>query len=935
MGEDGLRGGKDGGALAGQAVEGAGGRQALDLSPVEQARVDPLGEIVEGLERPVRLALLHQSRHRLLADAFERAERIPHLAVLDREIGPAGIDVGRQQLDAAAADILGEQGQFVGLRHVEAHRRGEEFGRMMRLQPGGLIGDQGIAGGVALVEAIARELVDQIEQFPGLGRTNIVARAALDEARPLGVHLRLDLLAHGAAEQIGFAQRVAGEHLRRLHHLFLIDEDAVGFLEHVLEHRMRVSERDAGILAVAEQRDVVHRPRPVERHQCNDVAEAGRPHPGQRPPHTFRFQLEHPDRVAALEQFVDRRVVQGQRQEIHLDPALSQQPLAFLQHRQSLQTEEVELHQSGCLDIFHVELGDRHVRARVAVERHQLVKRAVGDDDAGGVGRAVAGQALELHRQVEQALDVLVAAIFGDQLGHAGQRPTVLVAGAAEAALQRPRVGRVVGHQLRQPVDLAIGHLQHPAGILEHRPRLQAPEGDDLGDPVAAVFLLNVGDDLVAVGFAEIDVEVGHRHAFRVEEALEQQIQFDRVEVGDGQRPGDHRPRPRAAPRPYRNVVGLGPLDEVGDDQEVTGEPHADDDVELELQAIRIDLRVFAKPAFKPFLQPRLRVAPQLLILVIAEPWQDRAAAGGGDSAAQGDDGGIGDRLGQVGEQMPHGFAVLEPCLGRGGRPLGGLDIGRIGDAQHGVVRRMELALEILGRIGGDQRQVERISEIDQPLLGGLLDGVAAPAELDIEALREQAGEPLGIGPRLVILAVGEQAGHGALPARGQRDQAVGGAAERREEDVRLFLRRAVEVRLRHQFAEIVVAGFVLGQQHQPVEHPRRADLRRAGDGEQRTDDRLHAFGLGGVGERHGGVEAVAVGQSDGRETEPFGLLGDRLGLNRPFEHAEAGKDSKRDKRRGGHAFDYGIGGPRMEAQPKHLSPANVRPSDPAASRPT
>ena len=64
----------------------------------------------------------------------------------------------------------------------------------------------------------------------------------------------------------------------------------------------------------------------------------------------------------------------------------------------------------------------------------------------------------------------------------------------------------------------------------------------------------------------------------------------DRVEVGDGQRPGDHRARARAAARPDRNVVGLGPLDEVGDDQEVAGEPHADDDVELEIEAVAIDL---------------------------------------------------------------------------------------------------------------------------------------------------------------------------------------------------------------------------------------------------------------------------------------------------------------------------------------------------------
>ena len=97
-------------------------------------------------------------------------------------------------------------------------------------------------------------------------------------------------------------------------------------------------------------------------------------------------------------------------------PCSASSRCAFLQHRQRLEAEEVELHQPRRLDIFHVELGDRHVRARIAVERDQLVERAVADDHAGGVGRGVARQAFQLHRQVEQALDVGVVLILGGEL---------------------------------------------------------------------------------------------------------------------------------------------------------------------------------------------------------------------------------------------------------------------------------------------------------------------------------------------------------------------------------------------------------------------------------------------------------------------------------------------------------------------------------------
>ena len=62
-------------------------------------------------------------------------------------------------------------------------------------------------------------------------------------------------------------------------------------------------------------------------------------------------------------------------------------------------------------------------------------------------------------------------------------------------------------------------------------------------DAVAAVPLLHVADHLAAPRFAEVDIEVGHRHALGVEEALEDQPEPHRVEIGDRQRPRDDRPR--------------------------------------------------------------------------------------------------------------------------------------------------------------------------------------------------------------------------------------------------------------------------------------------------------------------------------------------------------------------------------------------------------
>ena len=220
-----------------------------------------------------------------------------------------------------------------------------------------------------------------------------------------------------------------------------------------------------------------------------------------------------------------------------------------VEHGQRLQAEEVELHEAGRLDPFHVELGHRHVGLGIAVERHELAQGAIADHDAGGVGRGMPRQAFEALGDVEGARHHRVFVAERLQLRLARDR-----------GRQRHRRGRILRHQLGQLVDLAIGHLQHAADVAQHAARLQRAEGDDLRDLVAAVALLHVGDHLAAAVLAEVDVEVRHRHALGIEEALEQQAEPDRIEIGDGQRPGDQRARAGAAAGPDRNVMAPSPI---------------------------------------------------------------------------------------------------------------------------------------------------------------------------------------------------------------------------------------------------------------------------------------------------------------------------------------------------------------------------------------
>ncbi len=79
-----------------------------------------------------------------------------------------------------------------------------------------------------LVEAVGGEGLHLVEDLAGeLGPAALLG-GAVEEAHALARHLLRLLLAHRAAQIVGVAERVAGEHLRDLHHLLLVDDDAVG-----------------------------------------------------------------------------------------------------------------------------------------------------------------------------------------------------------------------------------------------------------------------------------------------------------------------------------------------------------------------------------------------------------------------------------------------------------------------------------------------------------------------------------------------------------------------------------------------------------------------------------------------------------------------------------------------------------------------------------
>ena len=363
-------------------------------------------------------------------------------------------------------DVLAE---LRGVAHVVGEHRAEELDRVVGLQIGSLVGDYGVGGGVGFVKAIAGELLQQVEDLIRLGRRNVVLLlAALDEGITLLGHLFRLLLAHGAAEQVGAAQRVASKQLRGLHHLLLINQDAVGLLGNLLQQWMLVFDRDLAVAALDEFRDEVHRAGPVERHERGDVLDGADLKLPAEVAHPARFQLEDAERVGLVQQVVSLGVVERQRVNGHFHTlGLAHHFAGVADDGKGLEPEEVHLQQAQFADGIHRILRDDGA-VLVGLEREQIHQRLRADDDAGGVDGSVARDVLQHLRRLDQLVRHLFALV-----GRLEFRRLL------ERFIQRHL--QVEGNHLRQPVALAVAKPHDPANVAHHGLGAHRAEGDDLG----------------------------------------------------------------------------------------------------------------------------------------------------------------------------------------------------------------------------------------------------------------------------------------------------------------------------------------------------------------------------------------------------------------------------------------------------------------------
>ncbi len=699
-----------------------------------------------------------------------------------------------------------------------------------------------------------------------------VGLAAGEELLAQRRHQRVHLLGDRLAQVVGLGGRESGQVLGDLHRLLLVDVDALGRLQDRLEPRIEVAHRLEAVLAPREHGDVGHRPRAVERDERDQVLELRRLDLAERVAHAARLELEDAERVAAREHVVGGLVVQRQAGEIaEVDTGrLADDADGLVDDVEVAQAQEVHLEQAERLDVAHRVLRHELGVGALLLQRQVLEQRAVADHDAGGVDRVGAHETLERPRHV-------------DDLAH----ELVLVVGLAQLLVRLHRLLEAdlhaLGHELRDAVDGAVGQAHDAPGVAHRGLGGELRERDDLGDALAAVLLGHVGHHALAAVHREVDVDVGHRLAAGVQEALEEQVVAQRVEVGDAQRVGHDRAGRRAASRADGDAVGLGEAHEIPDDQEVVGEPHLADRLELELEAVADDL-VERPVALGHALLADPAQHPERVVAGLVEARQVDAVEVEHDVAALGD---LERRRQQAvaapGRHRPaHLVGRLEvEVLGREAEALGVREeiVGL--DAEQRLVRRRILGAQVVHVARADDRQPGVGGEREQAGIDAPVLVDAGVLQLDVDVLApEDLHEAVELLPCARHVA-GEQRRAGAPgEAARERDDAAGVGLEQLVVDARLVV-VALEVAERAELDQVVVALGRLGQQREVVPvalarvHARAAVVDEVDlAAQQRLDAGLPGRAVELDRARHGAV----VGDPDGGHAEldrPLDELGD------------------------------------------------------------
>ena len=342
-----------------RGVEGTCLDQRFDHAAVGLARVHALDKVVQRLKRAARLALGDNRLRHAGTHAADAGQAKAHALLGSRELGAGLVDIWRKHGDAvmtARRDVVHD---LVGLARIGRQNGRHVLVRIVRLEPRRLHNQDGIAGGVRLVEGVRCELENIVPNLLGDLARVVVLDSAVHPVVVGGLvrailpveHRRreqLDLfLSHGLTDtRVRFALGEAAHLDGDEHNLLLVDHSAVGFAQDVVQ---TVVVGDGRLLAVhtvdvGRNHAGAQRARAVQGDQCHDVLVLGGLHVLDRGRHAGGLDLEDAGGVTGAHELKDLGVVKGNLFLFDVDAeVLFDVGLGLGDNRQRTQAQEVHL----------------------------------------------------------------------------------------------------------------------------------------------------------------------------------------------------------------------------------------------------------------------------------------------------------------------------------------------------------------------------------------------------------------------------------------------------------------------------------------------------------------------------------------------------------------------------------------------------------------
>ena len=156
-----------------------------------------------------------QRLDRPFSDVLDRGQaEADALLALDGEVQLAFVDVRRQHGDAAVAALTQVHRELVGVLRLDGEKGRGKMPRIVRLEVRGAICEQRVCRGVRLVEAVAGEVFDLLEEFHRLLLADALRLGPLEEGFALLGHDLGIFLSHGLPQHVRLPHREAGHRLR-------------------------------------------------------------------------------------------------------------------------------------------------------------------------------------------------------------------------------------------------------------------------------------------------------------------------------------------------------------------------------------------------------------------------------------------------------------------------------------------------------------------------------------------------------------------------------------------------------------------------------------------------------------------------------------------------------------------------------------------------